>query len=158
MCFQSQMAWPPPTYDVITRNHRNGPSPNLTQNVREGWTNSYWKHPVLEFYPLGENSEKPLWVRGGGGVLGWHHPPSHFVRPRVKSPFLFVIYFFIVPAAKSIWRGKIWARLLLGSYSVQEQLLQQLVPWMWREQNGNTCTHEKNGLSKSTGYVHCKWI
>ena len=154
MYFQSKRAWPPPTYDVITRNHRHGPSPNLTQNVCEGWTNSYGKRQVLKFYPLEENSDKPYGGGGGGGTT----PRSHFVRPRVKSPFLFLIYFFIVPAAKPIWPGNIWARLLLGSHSVQEQSLQILVPWMWRWQIGNTCTHENNGLSKSTGYVHCKWI
>ena len=57
--FHSKMAWPPATYDVISRNHRNWPSLNLTQNAREGWKNSYWKHQVLMFYLLGKNSEKP---------------------------------------------------------------------------------------------------
>ena len=57
--FRSKVAWTPPTYDVLSRNHRNWTSLNLTQNVREGWKNSYWKHQVLMFYPLGENSEKP---------------------------------------------------------------------------------------------------
>ena len=59
MYFYSKMACPPPTHDVISRNDRNWPSLNLTQNEREGWTNSYWKHQVVMFYPLGENSEKP---------------------------------------------------------------------------------------------------
>ena len=36
-----KMAWPPATYDVIFRNPRNWPLLNLTQNVPEGWTNSY---------------------------------------------------------------------------------------------------------------------
>ena len=43
MNFYSKMVWPPPPYDVISRNHRNLPLLNLTQNAREGWTNSYWK-------------------------------------------------------------------------------------------------------------------
>ena len=60
--FHSKMAWPPPTNDVISRNHKNWPLLNLTQNAREGWTNSYWKHQVLMFYLLGENSEKPYGV------------------------------------------------------------------------------------------------
>ena len=60
--FHWKMAWPPPTYDVISRNHKNWPLLNLTQNAHEGWTNSYWKHQVLTFYPLGENSEKPYRV------------------------------------------------------------------------------------------------
>ena len=41
MYFHAKTAWPPPNYDVISRNYRNWPSLNLTQNVREGWTNSY---------------------------------------------------------------------------------------------------------------------
>ena len=44
------------------------PPLNLSQNVREGWTNSYWKRQVLMFYPLGKNSKKtsktPLYIRG----------------------------------------------------------------------------------------------
>ena len=59
-----KMAWPPPTYDVISRNPRNWPLLNLTQNAPEGWTNSYWKRQVPMFYPLRENSAKP-W---GGGI------------------------------------------------------------------------------------------
>ena len=35
--FQSKMACPPATYDVISHNHSNWPSLNLPQNVREGW-------------------------------------------------------------------------------------------------------------------------
>ena len=73
MYFHPKMAWPPATYDVISCNHSNWPSLNLSQNVREGWTNSYWKRQVLTFYPLGKNSEKPY---GEGMVL---------VRPRVNS-------------------------------------------------------------------------
>ena len=57
--FHSKMAWTPPTYDVISRNHRNWPLLNLTQNAREGWMNSYWQNQVPMFYPLGENSDKP---------------------------------------------------------------------------------------------------
>ena len=39
--FHSKMAWPPATYDVISRNHSN-------------WcTNSYWKRQVMMFYRLG---------------------------------------------------------------------------------------------------------
>ena len=72
MCFHPKMAWPPTTYDVITCNHCNWPSLNLSQNAREGWTNSYWKRRVLTFYPLGKNSEKPY----DGGI----HPPFYVVR------------------------------------------------------------------------------
>ena len=32
MHFHSKMAWPPATYDIISRNHSNWPSLNLSQN------------------------------------------------------------------------------------------------------------------------------
>ena len=35
MFFHSKMAWHPATYDVISRNRRNWPSTNLSQNARE---------------------------------------------------------------------------------------------------------------------------
>ena len=35
------------TYDVISRNHRNWPTLDLTQNSRKGWTNSYWAFFIL---------------------------------------------------------------------------------------------------------------
>ena len=59
MYFHPKLAWPPSTYDVISRNHSNWPSLSSSQNQREGWTNSYWKRQVLMFYPLGKNSERP---------------------------------------------------------------------------------------------------
>ena len=46
------------TYDVISGNHSNRPTLNMSQNLCEGWTTSYWKRQVLIFYPLGKNSEK----------------------------------------------------------------------------------------------------
>ena len=60
--------WPPATYDVISRNHSNWPSLNLSQNVLEEWTNSYWKCQVLMSYPLEKNSQKPH--------RRWHPPYS----------------------------------------------------------------------------------
>ena len=45
------MAWPPSTYYVISRNHSNWPSLNLSQKVRKGWTDSYWERQMLMFYP-----------------------------------------------------------------------------------------------------------
>ena len=77
MYFHPELAWLPATYDVISRNHSNGPSLNSSQNLRERWTNSYWKRRVLMFYPLGKNSEKPY-----GGVASTPPPPP--VRPRVN--------------------------------------------------------------------------
>ena len=78
-----KLAWPPATYDVMSRNRdSNWPSLNLSQNLRERWTNSCWKRQVLMFYPLGKNSEKTL---GGGGWM----PPPCLVRPRVNYlPYL----------------------------------------------------------------------
>ena len=51
------MARYPATYDVISRNRRNWPSLNFSQNAREEQTNNYWKRQVLMFYPLGKNSK-----------------------------------------------------------------------------------------------------
>ena len=59
MYFHPKLAWPPVAYNVLTRYHSNLPSLNLSQNVHEGWINSYWKRQVQTFYPLGENLEKP---------------------------------------------------------------------------------------------------
>ena len=42
MYFHPKLAWPPATYDVISRNHSNWQSLNSSQNLCEGWTNSYW--------------------------------------------------------------------------------------------------------------------
>ena len=36
MHFHPKMGWPPATYDVITRNHRNWPSLKVSQNVCKG--------------------------------------------------------------------------------------------------------------------------
>ena len=58
------------SFDVISRNHSTWPSLNLSQNLREGWTNSYWKCQVLMFYPLRKNSAKPFF----GGREGGIHP------------------------------------------------------------------------------------
>ena len=92
------MAWPPATYDVISHNHSNWPSLNMSQNVREGWTKSYWKREVPMFYPLEKNSKKP------SGGDNHPHPPPPLVRPRVtlglnlvnESRLLnFLLFFFL---------------------------------------------------------------
>ena len=59
MYFHPKLVWPPATYDVRSRNHSNWPLLNLSQNVRGGWTNSYWNRQVLMFYPLGKPSGFP---------------------------------------------------------------------------------------------------
>ena len=75
MFFHSKMAWYPATYDVISRNRRNWPSLNFSQNAREEQTNNYWKRQVLMFYPLGKNSKNLKRRRGGGGGGGNQKPP-----------------------------------------------------------------------------------
>ena len=65
MYFQAKTAWPPPNYDVISRNYGNWPSLNLTQHACKGWTNSYCSRGKLR---------KAL----GSGI-----PPPP-LRPRVK--------------------------------------------------------------------------
>ena len=59
MHFYSKMVWPPATYDLISHNHWNWSSLNLSQNACGGKTNSYWKRQVLMFYRLGKKTEKP---------------------------------------------------------------------------------------------------
>ena len=68
MYFHPKFARLPSTYDVIARDS-NWSSLNLSlsQNVRDGLTNSTWKRQVLMFYPLG----KTLMVGGGGGGGGF---------------------------------------------------------------------------------------
>ena len=63
MYFHPKLPCPPATYVVISRNDSNWPSLNLSQNVGEGWTNSYRKRQALILYPLRKNSEKSY--RGG---------------------------------------------------------------------------------------------
>ena len=102
MYFRSTFAWPPATYDVISRKQSNWPSLNLTQNLREGWTNNYWKRQELMFYPQGKNSEKPYGGGGGGGIQClsdvWRSTQFEIGAAQLrfvteippKSPFLYV--------------------------------------------------------------------
>ena len=60
MHFHSKLAWPPASYDVISRTHSNWPSLNLSQNAREGQTNSYRKLQVLMFYCSGKKKSEKL--------------------------------------------------------------------------------------------------
>ena len=57
--------------------HSNWPSIKLSQNVRKGWTNSYWKRRLLMFYPLGKKLRKTL----GEGGSHWHQPPTSPLPP-----------------------------------------------------------------------------
>ena len=81
MYFHPKMAWPPSIYDVISRNHSNWPSRNLSQNVRKGWTNSYcvrcWCFILWE---KKKKLKKSVGV-GGGGTGG--------IQPSLGARFLF---------------------------------------------------------------------
>ena len=83
--FHQNMASPPATYDVISCYHTNWPSLNLSQNVREGWRNSYWKRQVLMSYPLGKKLRKTLVGGGGGGAPPGPPPPQLTVRLNCTS-------------------------------------------------------------------------
>ena len=78
-----KLAWASTTYDVISRNHSNWPSLNISQNVCKGWLNSYWKRQVLVFYPL-EKTQKNL-IGGKGSSTP---PPLPPVRPGVHFAVL----------------------------------------------------------------------
>ena len=67
MYFHPEVAWPPATYDVISRDHSNWPLLKLSQNLCEGWTNSYAGSWCFIFYE--KNEEKPYG--------GWDPPPPH---------------------------------------------------------------------------------
>ena len=84
MFFHSNMAWYPATYDVISRNRRNWPSLNFSQNAREEQTNNYWKRQVLMFYPLGKNSKNLKRRRGG-----WQPSAPLYVRGLTWQFFFF---------------------------------------------------------------------
>ena len=75
--FHAKMAWPPATHDFVSRNDRKWPSLNLSQNLREGLTNSYWKRQVLVFHPLGKKLRK---------TLGRWHPPTSRPPPPLPPP------------------------------------------------------------------------
>ena len=84
MPFNTKMAWPPATYDATSRNHSNWPLLNLSQDAREGWTNSYWKHQLLIFYRLGKNSKKTL---EGGEVAKTCLATNQLVASCVNTDF-----------------------------------------------------------------------
>ena len=65
MYFHSKMVWPPATYDIISRNHRNLPSLNLTQNCARGMNEQLLKTSgadVLSFRK--KELRKTLYARG----------------------------------------------------------------------------------------------
>ena len=80
MYFHPKLAWPPATYDVISHNHSNWPSLNLSQKSLEGWTKSYWKRQVLVFYSLGEKVRKTL------ERVASTSPPPLFFRGLILKP------------------------------------------------------------------------
>ena len=68
------MAWPPATYDVISRTHSNWPSLNLSQNAREEINEHPKKTQALMFHRLRKIIRKTL---GGGNHLP---SPSLYVQ------------------------------------------------------------------------------
>ena len=86
MHFHSKMAWPPATYDIISRNHSNWPSLNLSQN---GATD---KQTATENFRcwcfiVKEKNQKNL---GGDGS---RTPPLVHVCPRVKIYLVFLKHY-----------------------------------------------------------------
>ena len=120
MYFHPKLAWPPATYDVISRNHSNWPSLNLSQNVREGWTNSYSKRQVLMFYPLGKDSEKPY---GGGGGLA-STSPSHVRGLNVRLLPTYPSLNSIFESGTSLQKKKDWI-LIKDRITIMQQYVSQ---------------------------------
>ena len=113
----------PATYYVIYHNHSNWPSLNLSQNVPEGWTKSYWKRQVLMFYALEKKLRKTLWGGGGGGIN-----PKTLVPPRVKTVkiIIFVIIAHVRDTKILAWlqsfRDKISMQLHCLAIPMQQRL------------------------------------
>ena len=85
MHFHSKMAWPPSTYDLLSRNHRNWSSLDMPQNGREGKTNSYWKRQVLMINRLGKKTQKNLRGCGIQQPPAPPPPPPPLVCPSIKT-------------------------------------------------------------------------
>ena len=67
------MAWKPTTYDSISRNHTNWSSLNLSENVSQEQTNSYWERQLLRLDLQGQTQKN---LNGG-----WHPPPPNHPPP-----------------------------------------------------------------------------
>ena len=72
MYFNPKMAWPPATYDVISRNHSNWPSLNLSQKVRKGWKKQLVKTSGTDVLSSREKLRK---TSGEGGIPPPSPPP-----------------------------------------------------------------------------------
>ena len=65
MYFHSKMVWPPATYDIISRNHRNWPSLNLTQNCARGMNEQLLKTSGADVLSSRKKElRKTLYARG----------------------------------------------------------------------------------------------
>ena len=84
MHFHSKMAWPPATYDIISRNHSNWPSLNLSQNGASDKQTATENFRCWCFI-VKEKNQKNL--RGGWQLLP---PPLVHVCPRVKICLVFL--------------------------------------------------------------------
>ena len=88
MHFHSKMAWPPATYDIISRNHSNWPSLNLSQNGTSDKQTATENFRCWCFI-VKEKNQKNLW-----GV--WQPPlplPLVHVCPRVKIYLVFLKHY-----------------------------------------------------------------
>ena len=89
MHFHSKMAWPPATYDIISRNHSNWPSLNLSQNGASDKQTATENFRCWCFI-VKEKNQKNL--RGG-----WQPhplpPPLVHVCPRVKICLVFLKHY-----------------------------------------------------------------
>ena len=112
MYFHSKLAWPPATYDAIYGNHSNWPSLNLAQNLREEWTNGYWKRQVLLFYPLRKKKKlrKALWRVASSPLRS----PS-LVCPRVNCFWSVIVLICLFVCLFFGWRVQLfpWFRIPL---------------------------------------------
>ena len=74
MHFHSKTAWPPATYDVLSRNHTNWPSLNLSQNSRKGLNKQLLKTSDADVLSSREKkSENPQ----RGVATNHHHHHLH---------------------------------------------------------------------------------
>ena len=88
MHFHSKMAWPPATYDIISRNHSNWPSLNLSQNGASDKQTATENFRCWCFI-VKEKNQKNL--RGDGSRTP--PPPPLHVCPRVKICLVFLKHY-----------------------------------------------------------------
>ena len=98
MHFHSKMAWPPATYDIISRNHSNWPSLNLSQNGASDKQTATENFRCWCFI-VKEKNQKNL--RGDGSRTP--PPPLVPVCPRVK---ICLVFFLNITGKQSLTQDK----------------------------------------------------